>query len=154
MENLKRIIEANNVNVRPEYYSGRGATTSDLDGTKLEGIYQGIKSKFGEKAAESYVKMVDGMKVMSATAFLNELYSLSYSDWKYKKKKSSESGISVKKNKNGQYDVTHGMVSMLSAMMNNGDETRIIKWRFCRNHGIKAKSRYERDDRGFQIRNW
>ncbi len=142
MENLKTII-GNYMSTRPEYYSGRGATLSDLNSKILEGIYLGIEKQFGDNAAENYVKMVDGIKVLSATTFLNELYALFYADWKYKAKDKNENGIEIHKNKDGEYDETHGMISMLNAMNNRSDETKQIKGYFCISHGIKPKHLFE-----------
>lgn len=140
MEKLKEIIRNNRMSTRPEYYSGRGATLSDLNSEILQGIYLGIKKEFGDKAAENYVKMVVGIKVLSATTFLNELYSLYYKDWKYRTKKSDESGIAIQKNENGDYDPTHGMLSIFGLLSNNDrDDTQQIKGSFCRTHNIKPK---------------
>lgn len=139
MEKLKDIIRNNRMSTRPEYYSGRGATLSDLDSKILQGIYLGIEKEFGLKAAKNYVKMVVGIKVLSATTFLNELYSLFYNNWKYKTKKTDESGIAIQKDKNGEYNATHGMLSMFEAMHNQRDDTMAIKGQFCYTHKIKAK---------------
>ena len=38
----REIVRSVGMYDRPEYYSGRGATTSDLDGDKLYAIYQKI----------------------------------------------------------------------------------------------------------------
>ena len=66
---------------RPEYYSGRGVTTSDLDGDKLYAIYQKITQELGAKQAEEFVTMVKKLKTLSATNFLNSLYALEQNDW-------------------------------------------------------------------------
>lgn len=66
---------------RPEYYSGRGVTTSDLDGDKLYAIYQKITQELGAKQAEEFVIMVKKLKTLSATNFLNSLYALEQNDW-------------------------------------------------------------------------
>ena len=78
MEKLKDIIRNNRMSTRPEYYSGRGATTSDLNDQILFGIHKDLKKDFGEDAGNGFVKMIDGIKVLSATAFLNGLYELYY----------------------------------------------------------------------------
>ena len=70
MEKLKEIIRNNNMSTRPEYYSGRGATISDLNEKILFGIHKDLKKEFGESAGNGFVKMVNGIKVLSATAFL------------------------------------------------------------------------------------
>jgi len=155
MENLdilKNIISNNRMSTRPEYYSGRGATRSDLDSGILEGIYKGINEKFGKKAADNYVKMVADIKVLSATTFLQELYLLQYNDWKYTKKKKHADGISIPKNEKGEYDDTSmmsGMLGIFAAMSNNGrDDTVSIRGSFLHNHGIKSEPKYHRDEYG------
>lgn len=141
LETLKNIIRNNKMSTRPEYFSGRGAITCDLNGEILEGIYKGIEKEFGPAAAKAFVKMVSQIKVLSATTFLQELYNLYYSDWKCKKtkKEADASGIAIQKNEDGNYDVTHGMIGMISAMTNDRDETQMIRGRFLINHGIKPK---------------
>jgi len=100
------------MSTRPEYYSGRGAALSDLNSEILQKIYVGIEKQYGVKAAKNYVRMVDDIKVLSATTFLEELYQLFYNDWKYVKKRSHASGISVPKNDNGEYDDNSALSGM------------------------------------------
>lgn len=147
METLKQII-GKHMSTRPEYYSGRGAILCDLNSDILQGIYLGIKEKFGDEPAENYVKMVEGIKVISATTFLQELYSLFYNKWKYTTKENDECGISVPKDKDGNYDIMHGMIGMFEAMSNNRDETRSIKGGFLRAHGVAPKGKYESREDG------
>jgi hypothetical protein len=147
MEKLKEILRNANMSTRPEYYSGRGAITCDLNGTQLEKIYQGILKEFGKRAAQNFVKMVDDIKVLSATTFLEELYMLFQNSWKYTKKPKEHqaNGISIPKNENGEYDdrsVMSGMLGIFAAMGNNGrDETQEIKNYFLMNHGVKPKGK-------------
>jgi hypothetical protein len=144
-EKLKDIIRNNRMSTRPEYYSGRGATTSDLSHDILEGIFKGILKEFGKKPSDNFVKMVADIKVMSATTFLEELYMLFRNDWKYKNKPKTRqaSGISIPKNKNGEYDensAVSGMFGILAAISNGGrDQTMEIKGHFLRCHGVKMK---------------
>jgi hypothetical protein len=147
MEKLKDIIHNNNMSTCPEYYSGRGAITCDLNGNMLEGIYQGIKKEFGDFAAKNFVKMVVDIKVLSATTFLEELYMLCSNGWKYRNKPKSRqaNGISIPKNENGEYDdrsAMSGMLGIFAAMSNGGrDETPAIKNYFLSNHGVKPKGK-------------
>jgi hypothetical protein len=140
MDKLYNIIRNNRMSTRPEYYSGRGATISDLDGNILEGIYRGIETDYGKNAAKNFLKMVEDIKVMSATTFLEELYQLFRNDWKYKNKSKHASGITVPKDENGEYDIMAGMFGMMAALTSNGrDDTQRIKGSFLRSHGVKAK---------------
>lgn len=144
MEKLKDIIRNNNMSTRPEYYSGRGATMSDLNYKILEGIYQGIEKEFGAKAAKNYVKMVADIKVLSATTFLEELYMLFHNNWIYRNKKEHASGISIPKNEDGEYDersALSGMFGMFAAMTSgNRDDTQMIRGSFLNSHGVRGKS--------------
>ncbi|MFA5207524.1 MAG: hypothetical protein WC428_02590 [Candidatus Paceibacterota bacterium] len=145
MEKLKEIIRNNNMSTRPEFTSGRGAILCDLNGKQLEGIYQGILKEFGKKAASNFVKMVEDIKVISCTTFLEELYMLCGNGWKYTKKPKEQqaNGISIPKNDQGEYDdrsMVSGMLGMFAAFGNNGrDETPQIKNFFLSNHGVKPK---------------
>lgn len=70
---------------RPEYYSGRGATITDLDSDKLFNSYQKIKENVGVEASKNFIEMVKNLKVASATSFLNAFYELASNDWKFNK---------------------------------------------------------------------
>ena len=141
MEELKRIIHDNNMVGRPEYYSGRGANTGDLNSKMLEGIYQGILKEFGKSAANNYVKMVADIKVLSATTFLQELYELFYKNWKYTKKKVHAPGIAVPKKENGEYDLDMGMFGVISALSNGSrDMTPYVRDEFLHMHKIKTSA--------------
>jgi hypothetical protein len=148
MEKLKDVIRNSNMSTRPEFYSGRGAIMSDLNGKILEGIYQGILKEFGEKPAKNFLKMVADIKVLSATTFLEELYMLYGNGWKYTKKRKSRqaSGISIPKNENGEYDensITSGILGMFAAISNGDrDETMMIRSGFLFKHGIATKKHY------------
>lgn len=143
MNKLQSIIQDNNMSARPEYYSGRGATLSDLNGQILHGIHSGILKEFGEDAAKNYVKMVADIKVLSATTFLEELFNLECNEWKYTEKSKHADGISVPKNEDGEYDessMMSGMMGVMSAMFHNGrDDTSRIRGGFLSTHGVEPK---------------
>ena len=67
----------------PEHYSGRGATSEDLNGQRLEGIYWAVRHHYGEDAGKAFVQMVEDTPVLSATDFLLNLYRLEENDWKW-----------------------------------------------------------------------
>lgn len=141
MEKLKEIIRNNKMSARPEYYSGRGATISDLNEQILFSIHRDIKKEFGEDAGKGFVKMVNGIKVLSATAFLNGLYDLFCNDWKYNE--SQPDSITIPKNENGEYDTTIGMIGVMESLFSCGrDDTQQIKSHFLRSNGIKGKDMY------------
>jgi hypothetical protein len=65
----------------PGHYSGRRATTSDLNIDLLNKIADGIKKDYGVSAHDSFVKMVWSMPSLAATAFLSNLYELEAANW-------------------------------------------------------------------------
>lgn len=141
MEKLKEIIRNNKMSIRPEYYSGRGATTSDLNGNILFGIHRDLKNEFGESAALGFVKMINGIKVLSATAFLNGLYDLYYNNWVYEGRQPDS--MSIPKNENGDYDRTIGMIGVMESLFSSGrDDTARIKSHFLYANGIKPTENY------------
>ena len=149
MEELENILRSNRMSTRPEFYSGRGATLTDLDGQILEGIYQGINLEFGEKAAKGFVSMVSGIKVISATCFLQELYKLFYSNWEYSSDK-DELGIAVGKNEDGEFDLASGMMGIADSIFSDcRDDTQSIKNWFLMGHGVQPKEMY--DNQGFTV---
>src|SRR5690348_10331081 len=58
------------LNPRSGYYAGRGVKTGDLNADMLEDIFDGIAKDFSPQHAEVFVKFVEKLKDMSATAFL------------------------------------------------------------------------------------
>ena len=58
---------------RAAYYSGRGAGYGDLTTERLVGIKNLIKRFHGDKAALSFVLMVQFMPDLGATDFINNL---------------------------------------------------------------------------------
>lgn len=142
MEKLKDIIRNNRMSTRPEYYSGRGATTSDLNDQILFGIHKDLKKDFGEDAGNGFVKMIDGIKVLSATAFLNGLYELYYNNWIYNEQQPDS--ITIQKDDDGNYNSNVGMIGVMESLFSCGrDDTQQIKSHFLRCNGVKCKEIYD-----------
>ncbi len=91
---LVMVSTNNQMSARPGYYSGRGATTSDLNSKFLNQIADAIKKEYGDQAHDNYVKMVWEMPSLSATAFLNNLYGLERAGWDLAKAHLSNDGNS------------------------------------------------------------
>lgn len=84
------------MSTRPAYYSGRGATTTDLDSSRLEKIWAAVQEHVGKAAAAEFVKMVASIPSLSATDFLLTLARLELNDWKWEDDLlGNESGIYV-----------------------------------------------------------
>lgn len=144
IEHLKQIIRDCKMSTRPEYYSGRGATMSDLTGEILFKIHNRIQEDFGARPGKAFVKLVESIKVLSATAFLNGLYDLYRNNWKLPKQQPS--GISVQKNEDGSYNEAHGMVGITSALFYcDRDDTQRIKSHFLAVNGCKPQVDRQKD---------
>jgi len=142
MKKLKEIIRNSGMSTSPEFYSGRGANLIDLNGGILEKIYLSIENENGKEAASNYVNMIAGIKVMSATTFLQELYRLNNNNWKYLKTENNASGISIMKNDEGKYDQNHANISLYEALNSRFDHTQQIKSHFLNTHNIKPQPIY------------
>ena len=139
---LNSIIMGAGMSCRPAYYSGRGATTTDLNRDVLESIYKGIHIRYGKQAAQAYVDMVSNIKVLSATTFLTELFMLHGNDWKSSVgNREDSSGTVIDKDENGNYDMGSGMMGLLSSLTRDTkDETHQIRYRFLVSHGVRMNS--------------
>ena len=128
------------MSTRPEHYSGRGAITSDLNHDILEGIWSGIKEHFGNEAAENFVQMVRGIRVISATTFLEELYMLAGKDWQYVSHEADTLGIAIAKDEDGNYNMASGLATVANMMSSSSrDETQAIKAWFLKRHGVPPR---------------
>jgi hypothetical protein len=67
---------------RSSYYTGRGVSSSDLNSAMLEGFYQGIKTEVGVQEAANFVKFVDSLNDLSASAFIQAFGSFWHSECK------------------------------------------------------------------------
>ena len=119
----KEIIHSIGRSARPEYYSGRGATTTDLNGDKLFAIYTKITEEIGEKEAEAFVTMIENLKYLSMTNFLNALYALESNQWVYKPV--VENDIDIGPDNSSRGAVALGIIG--SAILGKPDETEHIK---------------------------
>lgn len=91
---ISDLVRNAGMSARPGYYSGRGATSSDLNSKILNDIASLIEKHYGKQAHDNYVKMVWGMSELSATAFLNNLYALERASWKLTEAKITNDGQS------------------------------------------------------------
>jgi len=118
---------------RPEFYSGRGATSRDLSSDKLESIYGRIEKHPGKKAAEDFARMVADIPVLSATDFLLSLYRLEANGWAWDKR--------LLGRENGLYARMPGealgtIVSALGGFLDR-DDTVGIRYEFLKKHSLK-----------------
>ncbi len=123
---------------RPEYYSGRGATMSDLDGDRLYAIYQKIAQELGTRQADAFVTMVEKLKTLSATNFLNALYALERNDWNLTE--FNESNIDVGPDGAGRGMIAFATVAE-SLFFCGRDDTEYIRSSFLRKIGFERGPR-------------
>lgn len=81
-EGIEGIVIKAGMSASPDYYRGRGINSSDVDQRHLGSIHEGIKTKFGIEAANSFVELVAELGRCSAVTFLTELYRLAAAEWK------------------------------------------------------------------------
>jgi hypothetical protein len=133
--NAHDILHEAGMSARAAYYTGRGATLSDLEEKHLNKIWELITKYHGNEAAKSFVKMVGDMKEMSATSFINELYSLEGRKWKFTKV-AGHGGVDFDKDSEGNYNLAQGMFAMASMLGGgNRDDSAMIRNGFLRSHG-------------------
>ena len=128
--NAGQIVVKAGMSDRPGFYSGRGATTTDLNDMILEKIYQEIKKEHGEDSAKQFTQMVADIPKLSATDFLLSLYRLEMNDWNWSKELLGE--------EKGIYPEDEGSAlgTIFSALSGSGnvDETDYIRTAFLERH--------------------
>ena len=123
--NATEIVMSAGMSARPGYYSGRGATISDLDGNLLSKIRTTIQKEKGKDAAQGFTEMIRNASVLSATAFLQSLYKLESNDWKF----NGTSDDQIYPDSKGSAWGT--IISVSGGSLNKRkDQTDYIKWDF------------------------
>ena len=130
----RKIITSSGMSARPEFYSARGATTTDLNSNKLETIYQSVKREVGQDAANNFLYMVLDMEKLSATDFLLSFYALGSNDWKWEQELASkEKGLYVTNETTG-----FGTIAGVLLGDNDKDESDAIVGEFFKRHGVNS----------------
>ena len=65
--------------LRSSFYTGRGVNLGDLNSIYLEEIYQGLQSEVGPKAATNFVRLVNNLKDLTASGFIQAFEHFWYS---------------------------------------------------------------------------
>lgn len=94
MKLIKRIVLTSGLNSRAEYYSGRGAIMSDLNGKHLIAIYQKL-ARLDRIKALNMMKMTLHMPTLGATEFLESLYNLVENNYVFEKTIISTNNLSL-----------------------------------------------------------
>lgn len=124
---VKRIVSTSGVCSSPEYYSGRGAKSCDLNGKNLIEIYKKL-AKLDIEKAMAMAKMTMNMKTLGATEFLRSLYNLASDDYKLEDNEVIENNVYLGSGTLKQMCVV-GVASIASSM-HRYDETPSIKSEF------------------------
>lgn len=125
---------------RPEFYSGRGAVFSDLSGNHLFEIHSKIREKIGTEQADAFVTMVENLECLSATNFLNALYSLEANNWVYQPVE--ESNIDLGPDGPGRMAIALGTIGA-SLFSTGRDDTVYIRESFFSKIGYHPKNNQE-----------
>lgn len=144
----------NRMSTRPEFYSGRGAITSDLNSPLLEMIYGGVKKEFGDEAAAKFVQFIYDFGKLSATAFLNAFYDFIDAGCNYTPRgHSSKDDVDLGPDQDGREII--GMATIFGAMLGNTDrdETESIRGEFLWKHPeeYKVDQKREKSKRGVTV---
>ena len=136
-----QIVNEAGMSERPEYYSGRGATLTDLTPELLQRIHGLINKVYGDDASQNFVEMIANMDDLAASNFLTCLYGLEARDWKYTGFQSDlPGGIAVAKDRDGNYNIASGIAGILAASFSRRrDETEGIRQPFLRSVGYKPR---------------
>ena len=133
------------MSARPSYYSGRGATLSDLDGEKLLKIQESIIANHGNDAGKSFFDMVVSMREMNATDFINNLYTLEANGWKWSAERAEKCGIDIEKDEHVRHNLVSALATAGAMMSRHGDDTDRIKRYF-----LAANREYQQSFNGPQ----
>jgi len=135
--NARDMLYELRMSARPGYFSGRGATTSDLNYEILTAIAKMIEKHHGKAAKKNFVNMVAGMEKCTATDFLLELFTLENNGWKYKEQKFNKNGIYPE-------DIGTAIGTVIEGFAGNTsrDQTPLIRNQFLRENGKKVKSEF------------
>ncbi len=122
------------MSTRPAFYSGRGATSSDLSSEKLFRVNTAIRNNRGEDASKAFVAMIAAIPVLSATDFLIALSALEQNDWKW--------DVRLLGSQNGVYatdrdEALATVLTVAAGRREQHDETVSIRAAFLRHHGVK-----------------
>lgn len=135
----RMIVQAANMSARPEHYSARGATVTDLHGEQIRQIYKNILKHHGRVASLAFVKMVMGMEQLSATDFLLNLYLLERNEWRWSPDQATDAG-----GNHFTCEATAFATMMGVLGGRERDETATIKQQF--GHAMQAIFSKEADD--------
>ncbi len=126
--NANQLLMQAGMSSSPEFYSGRGATRSDLSVPELMSIYKGIKSgqrsgAFPESAGGAFLQMVADIKLLAATPFIRNLKALEYRGWE-PLEKTNDDEMFIGKDADGNHDVFGGMGGLFAALGRSEDDRK------------------------------
>jgi hypothetical protein len=140
-EALKQVIRDAGMCTAPSFYSGRGATPTDLNDDILEKLYQGIEGnpEFPDCAAEGFLDLVENLPKMSATDFLIALDALAFDDWVWKNEVEHLDGTSIPPDRGNGVHEAIAFCTIASQAFNRVDQSWMIRNDFLQRHGRKPQ---------------
>ena len=130
------------MSARPEFYSARGATCTDLNSQILEKVYSEVQGNYGSEAGENFVQMVADIPKLSMTDFLNTLYELERHEWRWDKSLLGDGkGIDLGPDRGDGSREAVGFAIIGAALSGRViDQTSTIRGDFLRSHGRETSS--------------
>ena len=135
-----QIVRQAGMSERPEYYSGRGATSSDVNDKILEKTYQIVQREHGKEAAGEFAQMVADIPVLSATDFLLTFYRLEGNKWKWHKGLlGNEKGMDFGSDHDdgARWAIGVATIGNVFGGSHDRDDTRHIRGESLARHGIE-----------------
>lgn len=90
----REILLTCGLNDRSSYYSGRGVNYGDLNDKNLVAIYKKLL-KFDPSYAKDFVELVNNMRTLGATEFIDSFINFGYSNFSLKKDVISDENVSL-----------------------------------------------------------
>lgn len=108
-ELAKEILYTCGLNARSSYYSGRGVNYGDLNDKNLVAIYKKLL-KFDPAYARDFVELVNNMRTLGATEFIDSFINFGYSNFSLRQDVISDENVSL----NGVYGDARYVVAAIS----------------------------------------
>lgn len=90
----KQILSTSGLNSRADYYSGRGVNYGDLNDTHLTEIFKKL-CHLDPRKAVAMLQLVDSLKTLGATEFINSFLNLARVDYDIEKCKISNNNMEI-----------------------------------------------------------
>lgn len=138
-ELAREILYTSGLNARSSYYSGRGVNYGDLNDKHLAEIYKKLLI-LDENYAKSFVWLVDNMKTLGATEFIDSFINLGYANFDHTK-------FDVRSDRNISLDGLEGNALLAVGMIALCETGRRSKYHYGRSTEMMKMSFHGKIDR-------